>query len=531
MECECENAFDRAESAGMMTLSSILARTVRLWGQRVAMIDGDATLTWAEFAVRVTSTARTLAGCGLQPGERFALIAHNSVRYAELLYAGYQLGAIPVPVNYRLAAREIGAILDDSGSKMLIVDESFSALLDSREVGPWKGQAFDLDLHPLGADSTRAGCEVNRGDRLKVDPPEVSEDDDALLLYTGGTTGRSKGVRLSHRNLATVALQNAAVLAPRPDDIYMHVAPMFHSADLLSNSYIACGAAQIYLGKPSARLILETIARHRVTATVVPPTLIILALQDERFGDFDLLSLRTLVFGSAPMPESWIITARDAIPAMDLWHGYGLTETSQMLTLGRVPRPSERLESTTHKGRVRSAGCPLVGTDLRIVDGQGTELPMGMPGEVVARGPQITKGYLNLPEETSRQFRDGWFYTGDIGCVDQDGWLYLLDRKRDMVITGGENVYTFEVEEALTQHPEIVEAAVFGVPDEVYGESLVAALVVRNGARVPAETMIEHCRKLIGGFKIPRRIYFLNELPKNTLGKVAKNELRRQYAN
>lgn len=515
----------------MLTLSSLLARTVRLWGRRVAMIDGDVVLTWAQFADRVAFTSSALAGCGIQRGERFALIAHNSVRQVELLYAGYHLGAVPVPINYRLAAKEIGAILEDSASKILIVDDVFSELLESAELGSWKTSAFNLNLRPLTINTLRTNLESNPVYPVRSEPEVVSEDEDAMLLYTGGTTGRSKGVRLSHRNLATVALQNAAVLAPRPDDIYLHVAPMFHSADLLGNSYIACGAAHIYLAKPSARLILETIASNQVTATVMPPTLIILALQDERFGDFDLSSLRTLVFGSAPMPGSWIITARDAIPAMDLWHGYGLTETSQMLTLGRVPRPSEKLDAMTHVSRVRSAGCPLIGTDLRIVDTTGIELPVGMAGEVVARGPQITQGYLNLPEETAGQFRDGWFYTGDIGSVDQHGWLYLLDRKTDMVITGGENVYTFEVEEALTQHPEIVEAAVFGVPDEVYGESLVAALVLRSGARVPAETMIEHCRRLIGGFKIPRRIYFLNELPKNTLGKVAKNELRRQYTN
>lgn len=515
----------------MMTLSSLLARTVRLWGHRVAMMDGDAVSTWTEFSERVALTARLLASRGLQRGERFALIAHNSVRQAELLYAGFHLGAVPVPINYRLAAKEIGAILDDSASKMLIVDDAFSELMESADLASWKARAFRLNLHPLIAEPRRPYCEANQVLPSRAEPEDVAEDDDALLLYTGGTTGRSKGVRLSHRNLATVALQNAAVLAPRPDDIYLHVAPMFHSADLLSNSYLASGAAHIYLAKPSARLILETIARNRVTATVVPPTLIILALQDERFGEFDLSSLRTMVFGSAPMPESWIITARDAIPGMDLWHGYGLTETSQMLTLGRVPRASERLDSMNPGSRVRSAGCPLMGTDLRIVDGQGDELPVGNAGEVVARGPQITAGYLNLPDETTKQFRDGWFYTGDIGSVDHDGWLYLLDRKRDMVITGGENVYTIEVEDALAQHPEIVEAAVFGVPDEVYGESLVAALVLRNGAQVPAEAMIEHCRKLIGGFKIPRRIYFLNELPKNTLGKIAKNELRRQYTN
>ncbi len=515
----------------MMTLPSLLARTVRLWGRRAAMIDGDRVLTWTEFADRVAFTGSRLASLGLRRGERIALIANNSIRQAELFHAAYHIGVVPVPVNYRLAAKEIETILDDSASKLLVVDDPFTGLLETAELQSWKVRSFNPALRPLATDVHGTRHDEDRPSCKPQEAVAVREDEEALLLYTGGTTGRSKGVQLSHGNLAVVALQNAAMLAPRCDDIYMHVAPMFHSADLLSNAYLAGGAAHIYLGKPTARLILETIANSRVTATVIPPTLIILALQDERFGEYDLSSLRTLVFGSAPMPESWIVTTRDAIPSMDLWHGYGLTETSQMLTLGRVPRASEQLDSMSHGSRVRSAGRPLLGTDLRIVDDQGNELPVGVAGEIIARGPQITTGYLNLPDETARQFRDGWFQTGDVGSVDQDGWLYLLDRKRDMVITGGENVYTLEVEEALTQHPEIVEAAVFGIPDEVYGESLVAALVVRNGARVPAEAMIDHCRKLIGGFKIPRRIYFLNELPKNTLGKIAKNELRRQYTN
>lgn len=515
----------------MMTLPSLLARTVRLWGRRAAMIDGDSVLTWNEFSERVAFTGSDLASLGLKRGERIALIAQNSVRQAELFHAAYHIGAVPVPINYRLAAKEIETILADSASKLLVVDDPFLGLLETAELDAWKVRAVSLDLRPIVADVHGTPRNPRPQSRKSLEAEAVGENEEALLLYTGGTTGRSKGVPLSHGNLAIVALQNAAMLAPRCEDVYMHVAPMFHSADLLSNAYLACGAAHIFLGKPSARLVLETIANSRVTATVIPPTLIILALQDECFGEYDLSSLRTMVFGSAPMPEAWIVTARDAIPGMDLWHGYGLTETAQMLTLGRVPRASEHLDSMGHGSRVRSAGRPLLGTDLRIVDEQGKEVPAGMAGEVIARGPQITKGYLNLPEETAKQFREGWFHTGDIGSVDQDGWLYLLDRKRDMVITGGENVYTFEVEEALTQHPEIIEAAVFGIPDEVYGESLVAALVVRNGARVPAEAMIEHCRKLIGGFKIPRRIYFLNELPKNTLGKIAKNELRRQYTN
>jgi long-chain acyl-CoA synthetase len=510
----------------MLTLNSLLDRTVRLWGDRLAMIDEDRQLTWKQFQMRVASASGVLAGRGIRRSERFALVAQNSVRQAELMYAGFRIGAIPVPINYRLAAREIMTVLEDSGSKLLIIDRTFAHLLDGTELASWKGRSLRIDA-PVDHSTCQYEAEMLTAALLA--PEMVQEEDDAILLYTGGTTGRSKGVRLTHRNLATVALQNAAKLAPRCDDIYLHVAPMFHSADLLGNAYLACGAAHRYLAKPTAHLVLETIEKQGITATVLPPTILILVLQEDDFSNFDLSSLRTLVFGSAPMIKTWIITARDAIPSMELWQGYGLTETSQMLTLDRVPTQSE-IAILKDDDRVRSAGRALIGTDLVILDDNGREQPAGAIGEVVVRGPQIAKGYLNMPEETDRQFRNGWFYTGDLGCLDSDGFLYLHDRKKDMVITGGENVYSFEVEEALVQHPDVMEAAVFGVPDVVYGESLMAVIIPRSGSSICAGELIEHCRSLIGGYKIPRRIVFSGELPKNSLGKIVKSQLRQRYA-
>lgn len=510
----------------MLTLTSLLDRTVRLWGERVAMIDDDRQLTWKQFEERIAAAAGVLDARGIRRGDRFALVAQNSVRHAELMHAGFRIGAVPVPINYRLATREIQAILEDSGSNLLIVDRAFSQLLDDSKLASWQERSLRID-GPFDVAACRYEAELSSATQLGC--AALEEEEDALLLYTGGTTGRSKGVRLSHRNLATVALQNAAALAPRCDDIYLHVAPMFHSADLLGNAYLACGAAHRYLAKPTARLVLETIEASKITATVLPPTILVLALQDEQFSSFDLSSLRTLVFGSAPMPRSWILAARDAIPSMDLWQGYGLTETSQMLTLDRVPRRSETA-ATGNGDRVCSAGRALIGTDLRILDDDGREQPAGAVGEVVVRGPQIAKGYLNMPEESARQFRGNWFHTGDLGCVDSSGYLLLFDRKKDMVITGGENVYSFEVEEALVQHPDVIEAAVFGVPDDVYGESLMAVLVPRDGASVSEDVVIEHCRHLIGGYKIPRRIVFTDELPKNSMGKIMKSALRDRYS-
>lgn len=491
------------------------------------MIDERCTLSWRGFHARVLKAASVLHGQGVGPGERYAILAANSVRYAELLHAGYCLGAVPVPLNHRLAPLEIAAILDDASCRLLIAEPGFAQLLVAPELAAWRGRAMRLD--PVADADAPLDYEIEMARALPIDTLGPQEDEDALLLYTGGTTSRGKGVRLTHRSLATVALQNAAALVPRSDDLYLHVAPMFHSADLLGNAFMACGAAHAYLAKPSAGTLLEAIARLRVSAVVVPPALLIPALQDEAFERSDLASLRILVVGSAPMAERWFMAARDALPSLALWHGYGLTETAQMLTLGRVPRDDE-IDAGVPVARVRSCGRPLIGTDLRVVDDSGSELPPGAAGNVLVRGPQLFQGYLGLPQETAHAFRGGWLHTGDVGTLDADGFLYLLDRKKDMVITGGENVYCFEVEEVLARHPDVAEAAVFGVPDEIWGEALCAALVARADACPSPDALIEHCRRFIGGYKIPRRIVLIPELPRSSLGKVQKDELRRRHA-
>lgn len=510
----------------MLTLNSLLDRAVRLWGERIAMIDDDRVLTWRQFGERVAKVAGALAAAGIRCGDRFAVLGQNSVRQAEILQAGYHMGAIPVPINYRLAAKEIQAILEDSGTRLFLIEAHFSELLEAPELARWLPLTEQWGMLPDG--SYLSAFERVIEEARPFPAYAVNECEDALLLYTGGTTGRSKGVRLSHRNLATNALQIAAMLSPREDDVYLHVAPMFHAADLLGNAYTACGAAHRYMSKPSARLILETVNEQGITAMMVPPTLIIMALQDEKFGRFDLSTLRTLIFGSAPMPERWIMATREAIASMELWHGYGLTETSPILTLTTVPRVTAA-SSPEVQVRVRSAGRPVIGTELRIVDDNDNELPLGTIGEVIVRGPQIAAGYLNMPQETATQFRNGWFHTGDVGSVDAGGYLYLVDRKKDMVITGGENVYTLEVESVLNLHPDITEAAVIGVPDDVFGEALVALAVRKPEADTSAQEIIEHCRRYIGGYKIPRRILFVDALPKNAVGKIVKNDLRRQF--
>lgn len=510
----------------MLTLTSILSRTVRLYGDRMAVLDPELCFTWGQFADRVARAAGVLVSLGVKPGERFGIICRNSFRNAELTYAGYWMGAVPVPVNYRLAPPEIAYILDNAECGLVAMEDFFAEVSCAEELAAWKDRV--LLVAPSGTDTERPEYEPIM-ERVEPAPMHDSaEDDDALLIYTGGTTGRAKGVPLSHRNIVINALQIGFGVPARPGDVYLHVAPMFHSAELLANPYLLSGAAHVYLPKFSGQALLKAIQTYGVTSTLLTPTMIIVALQEPDFDRYDLSSLRQVIYGSSPMAVQWIHKALDRFKGADFIQAYGLTETSPILTLLSMTEHEQAVE-TGELDLLASVGQPLPAVDLKIVDPMDNETATGEPGEVIVRAPNVAKGYLRRPEATEEAFRGDWFYTGDIGRIDERGRLYLLDRKKDMVITGGENVYSLEVEAVLYQHPKVHECAVVGVPDEKYGEALLAAIVPAPGETLSAEEMIAHCRGKIGGYKIPRRYVFLDELPKSAMNKVLKHELRRRY--
>jgi long-chain acyl-CoA synthetase len=511
----------------MLTLSCALDRCRRLHGANRAIVDAEGTWTWAEHLDRVARAAGMLRAMGLVPGDRFGILSRNTFRHCELLHAGYWAGLVPVPVNIRLAPPEIAHILADAGVKALAADEPFLPLLAHDQMKPFAGNAFAVSSRRT--DSALPHYEV----LLRASEPaplhESNEEDDAILLYTGGTTGRSKGVRLTHRNVVANGLQCGATLHFRAADMYLHVAPMFHSADLLGTGFTLVGGSHAYLAQFSPKAMLEAVQAYGVTWTMLAPTMIILTLQQERLADYDLRSLRAFLYGSAPMAVEWVRRTLTAFPGVDVVQGYGLTETSPILTILSMA-DHERAVRDNNPELLRSAGRPIVGVDMRIVGADGREAPLGSAGEVVVRAPNVTPGYLNLPQQNAEVFRGGWFHTGDVGMMDRDGYMYLLDRKKDMIITGGENVYSAEVEAAIYQHPAVSECAVVGVPDERYGEALFAAIVLAPGASAGAEEIIEHCRARIGGYKIPRQMAFLPQLPKSAMGKILKTEIRRIYS-
>ncbi len=492
----------------MLTMTSALARAETVHGHRPAVVDDEGTFTWAMHMRRVRSLAGLLQNRGIDRGQRYGVLSRNTFRHAELLHAGYWSGRVAVSVNIRLAPKEIAFILDDAGCDLIFLDPPFAELLDAPEMARWKDKALMIgeDTDVLLSQSTRVDC------------AETGEDEDAILLYTGGTTGRSKGVRLTHKNIVSNGFQVGLTLSVKSDDVYAHVAPMFHSADLLGTAATLMGGAHYFLPAFTPEDFLSAIAKHRVTTTMVAPTVIIMMLQQADVSKYDLSSLRWVLYGSAPMAVEWIKKTLEALPDADLVQGYGLTETSPILTIMDADTHRRAVE-TGETDVLKGAGQPIPSVDIRIDDG----------GEVLVRGPNVTPGYLNLDDINAATFRDGWFHTGDVGRLDDDGMLYLLDRKKDMIVTGGENVYSSEVEAALYKLPRVVEAAVFGLPDETYGEAVSAAIVMEGGGSADKDAVKAHCRNHIGGYKIPRNVFFVDALPKTAVGKVQKNELRKMF--
>lgn len=514
-----------------MNLVRALQSTVRHNGPRPALLDADQTFTWEDFGTRVARMAGALRASGIAPNERFAVLSRNGFRVEELKWAGLWLGAVPVMINWRLAPPEIAQILGDAGCARLFVENPFREVLGHPALAGWSDKAT-----VFGEASGEDALVYERmlANAEPIPPSDPDPDADALLFYTGGTTGRSKGVRLSHANILANALAFGLGVGARRHDVYLHAAPMFHSADLIAMSWFLQGAPQCYLPAFSPQGFLAAIARHRVGAVVTVPTMLIATVSDPKFSVADLSSLRVLIYGAAPMAADWIERVGAAFPHVDFFNCYGLTETAPDLTIfdARDFRAAiDRARATGQRnGPLLSVGKPNVLNQLGVVAPDGTLLPAGSVGEIVARGPNISQGYLNLPQETCDAWRDGWFHTGDVGYVDAAGYVYLLDRLKDVVISGGENVYSSEVEEVLHRHPAVAEAAIIGVPDELLGETVTAVIVLRAGAQASDEELARHCREHLGGFKVPRRFTVVDALPKSALGKVLKAAMRQQYS-
>ena len=495
----------------MYTLADPLNHARRFHADREATVCGDVRHSFRELWQRCRRIGGALEALGVARGERVAIWANNSHQYIEV-YAGVPAnGRVVVPLNTRHAEPELVYAVEDAGARVLLTD---------REPGKLAGCVERVIRLPDEYESLLAEadeCELGAG---------VGEDDLAGLFYTGGTTGASKGVMLSHRNLVANAFHFMATIPHDAGDATLVMAPLFHAAG--SNAVLGdlwTGGKQVLLPTFDPAYALELIEREACTGTLGVPTMLSAIAEEQRARPRRTDSLRFAAHGGSPIASELLRRFHDALPSAELVEVYGATELSPLATVARHE------EAHLDDPRIRSCGRAILGVQVDVLAEDGAAMPVGEVGEVVVRGPTVMQGYWNKPEQTAAVLRDGAYWTGDLGYLDEEGYLFLVDRSKDMIVSGGENVYSTEVEEVLYRHPAVLEAAVFGVPDEQWGEAVQAAVHLRPGADpVSAEALIAFCRESLGGYKVPKGIDFHDEaLPKSGPGKFLKRALRAPY--
>jgi long-chain acyl-CoA synthetase len=492
----------------MATMISPLRRATQVAADRPAVTCGPVRLTYAEVWKRCRRLVGALRSLGLREGDRVGVVSPNCHRYLEIYQSVPGAGMVLVPLNQRHSDAELRYALEDAGAKVLFAGRPTAGLPACVEHVIEVGEAYE---------------ELIAGAAPADFPGHVGEEDLAGLFYTGGTTGTSKGVMLTHRNLVANAMHLQLCWPFSADTVWLVTAPLFHLAGsiaVLSTVWNAGRHVVLPAFDPGA--VLDLVERERVSATLVVPSMLA-AMNDEQLArPRDVSSLRLVSFGGAPSATETLRRAHEAFPGARLLHIYGATETAPIATtlLG--------VEDVLDGAQARSCGQPAVGVDVAIWTLDGATAAVGEVGEVVVRGPNVMGAYWNKPEQTAAALVDGWYRTGDLGYMDEEAYVYLVDRAKDMIVTGGENVYSTEVEDVLYRHPAVLEAAVFGIPDARWGEAVHAVVVPR--APVTADELVRHCRDAIAAYKVPKSVELRSEpLPKSGAGKLLKRELRAPF--
>ena len=481
-----------------------LGRASRFYADRTALAPCGTRLTFRELHERVQGIAAALSKLGFRVGDRLGLLLPNGPEYIQFVYACSLLGVIVVPLNTRLSLAEIDRVLADANPHGLVRHSS----LPVPTVRVPRERVLDQEPLEVRNDSVSD---------VFYDPQAV-----LALIYTSGTTGHPKGVMVTHANVLANVQNFNFWMRYTEAGVYLHAAPIFHIADFpCMFAAPAFGACQVTIPKFDPRGFCEAVDRERVSHTVLVPTMINLLTQFPEVKKYDLSSLQVLAYGGSPMPPDLIRRTRELLPQVKLVQAYGLSESGFLTGLQDQEHTDDRL---------LSCGRPCPGIDLRVTDDSGKQVEVGKSGELVARGANIMRGYWNNPGETALVFRDGSFRTGDIGYQDSEGYFYILDRAKDMIVTGGENVYSGEVEAVIYAHPAVREAAVFGIPDPKWGEVVMACVMLKPGSTLTADDLIAFCRQSLASYKIPRRVEFSDtELPKSGSGKILKRLLRERF--
>jgi long-chain acyl-CoA synthetase len=510
-----------------MNVTQGLRRVLQTNPEGIASVDGDRRRSWREIGARVARLAGGLQQLGVKRGERVAVLMLNSDRYLELYLGIAWAGAVIVPTNIRWSHAEIEDSLHDCRASVLVVDKAFAAM------GVELAKAVSLKL--IYADDDAGPTEADDYEKLIATSQPIADamsgrEELAGIFYTGGTTGRSKGVMLSHANIVSNALHMLSEGLLPDGTIYLNAAPMFHLANggAMFASLIG-GGSNVIIRTFNPELVMAAIEQEKVTATLLVPTMIQMLADHPIFGTADLSSLKRIMYGASPISEALLNRAMAGLPGTAFHQLYGMTELSPLAT--HLPWDQHTGEAATKKNRQRACGRAAVGCEVRIVDTGRKPVGPGVVGEVAVRGQNVMMGYWERPEETAKAVIDGWMHTGDGGYMDEEGFVYLVDRVKDMIISGGENVYSMEVENVIAQHPSVSQCAVIGIPSEQWGETVHAFVIPKAGAGVHPAEIIAFCKEKIAGYKCPRSVDIRSEpFPLSGAGKVLKRELRRLHA-
>ncbi len=501
------------------TIPYLLKRAAFKHPDKEAIVSEKGRWTYAQWEANANKRAQAFAGRGIKKGDRVATIFLNGNEVLETYLALMKLGAVIVPLNVRLAPGELQYIIEHSGASSIILSDEFESPIreiknDLQNVKQYFMSGGDVqeDMIPLE--------DIYHGEPDKDPSEALDEKDTACILYTAGTTGRPKGVLLSHRNCVWGAVNIAFNVNLEPEYRVLLVFPLYHAAAfiiLIGNLFLGC--TNVILKTFDPRRVMELIGEEKINRMTFPPTVWNFILQLPDLEKYDTLSVRAISSGAESMPLETKKKLLDLFPSGALGETYGMTESSATITT---------LDPKDVIRKMASVGKPFVNVEIRLVDDEGNDVPVGEVGEILARGPNIMEGYYKEPEATARALKDGWLYTGDLGKLDAEGFLYIVDRKKDMIITGGENIFPREIEEVLYAHPKILEAAVIGLPDPDWGEKVHAVIALKEGVNLTGQEVIDYCKSRIAGFKKPKSVEFVDKLPRSAAGKVLKRILRKR---
>lgn len=507
------------------TLGDVLRRSAARVPEKRAVVCGATCWSYREFDRIVDSTAAGLAQRGVAKGTRLAILARNSHAFAALRFALARLGAVLVPINFMLKAEEVAFILRHAGATLLALDSEFAAL--GRAAAALDTTVRELLWLPAEAPS-EPPADLLRFDELaacSAAPPavELSGNDLAQIVYTSGTESAPKGAMLTHDAVLWQYVSCVVDASIAADDVVLHALPLYHCAqlDVFFGPSVYVGASNVITARPVPENILPLIARHGITSFFAPPTVWISLLRSPLFEDTDLSGLRKGYYGASIMPVEVLRELARRLPEVRLWNLYGQTEIAPLATM---LSPEDQLR------KPGSCGRPVLNVETRVVDETLREVAPGVVGEIVHRSPQLMRGYFHDEERTAAAFEGGWFHSGDLATVDEEGYITVVDRKKDMIKSGGENVASREVEECIFRMPEVSEVAVVGVPHPRWIEAVIAVVVVKSGHALTRERVLDHCARALASFKVPKGVVFVESLPKNPSGKLLKRQLRQDYA-